>query len=71
VRASTDLTDDGRAERWTLADVFCREARGRIGRTFDQLFGPDDMALSRLARQVLDGEHQWLEAGIVGLKSGD
>ena len=64
------LAGDGRAEADTLADVFCREARGRIGRTFEQLFGPDDVALSRLARQVLDGEHMWLEAGIVGLTGG-
>jgi len=62
------FAQDGRAEAVTMADVFCREARGRIGRTFEQLFGPDDAALSRLARQVLDGQHEWLETGIVGLR---
>lgn len=65
------LAGEGRAEAVTLADVFCREARGRIERTFDQLFSPDDVALTRLSRQVLDGEHAWLEAGIVGLNAAD
>jgi hypothetical protein len=65
------LAQDGQAEAVALADVFCREARGRIGRTFSQLFGPDDVALSRLARQVLDGQHTWLEGGIVGLCGKD
>jgi alkylation response protein AidB-like acyl-CoA dehydrogenase len=65
------LAQDGQPEAVTLADVFCREARGRIGRTFSQLFGPDDIALSRLARQVLDGQHTWLERGIVGLRGRD
>jgi alkylation response protein AidB-like acyl-CoA dehydrogenase len=48
-----------------LADAFCREARGRIERTFDGLFGPGDAATYRLASEVLKGEHAWLEQGIV------
>ena len=50
-----------------MADVFCRTARERIEERFRQLFGKNDPALYRLAQQVLTGEHQWLEHGIVGV----
>jgi hypothetical protein len=62
------LAGEGRPEAVTLADVFCRQARGRILRTFGQLFDPGDVGLTRLSRDVLDGKHAWLEAGIMGLK---
>lgn len=55
----------GQPEAVRLADVFCREARRRIGRNFAALHGPNDVALYRLAQEVLRGEHAWLEAGIV------
>lgn len=61
------LAAEGRPEAMTLADAFCRGARSRIKVHFAQLFNPDDAALTRLSRQVLDGSHQWLEAGIVGM----
>jgi hypothetical protein len=49
----------------TLADAFCLEARERIKVHFDQLFGPNDPALYKVAMEVLRGEHAWLEQGIV------
>ena len=52
-------------KRSTLADAFCREARDRIKVHFDNLFGPNDAALYKVAMQVLRGEHAWLEQGIV------
>jgi alkylation response protein AidB-like acyl-CoA dehydrogenase len=61
------LKGDGQVEAVTLADVFCREARELIKLRFRQMFGPNDGSLSKLARQVLDGKHTWLEAGIVGV----
>lgn len=61
------LAGDGQAEAVTLADVFCRGARERIVLHFRQMFNPNDATLTRLSRQVLDGQHQWLEAGIVGI----
>jgi acyl-CoA dehydrogenase-like protein/ACAD9/ACADV-like protein len=61
------LAGDGRQEAMVLADVFCREARLRIGQRFDHLFGPNDAALTRLSRQVLDGTHGWLESGIIAM----
>jgi hypothetical protein len=59
------LSKQGRREAVTLADAFCIEARDRIKAHFDQLFGPNDPALYKLAMEVLRGEHAWLEQGIV------
>src|SRR6185503_16766106 len=50
-----------------LADVFCREARLRVGTLFDTMFGPTDDAVYRVSQQVLRGEHAWLETGIIGM----
>ncbi|MDQ6888634.1 MAG: acyl-CoA dehydrogenase family protein, partial [Gemmatimonadota bacterium] len=50
-----------------LADLFCREARLRIADHFRYLFGPNDNALYATAQQVLKGEYEWLERGIVGM----
>ncbi len=59
------LSKQGRPEAVTLADAFCIEARDRIKIHFDQLFGPNDPALYKVAMEVLRGEHAWLEQGIV------
>jgi hypothetical protein len=48
-----------------LADLFCREARGRVEVLFDRFYGADDAASYRVAQQVLRGEHAWLERGII------
>jgi alkylation response protein AidB-like acyl-CoA dehydrogenase len=56
---------DGRHEAVELADAFCRSARARVERLFDEFTGPDDVSGYRLARDVLDGRHAWLEADIV------
>ncbi len=58
------LASKGERRAIDLADVFCREARQRIERSFDDLFGRNDPALYRLAQRVLAGEHAWLEDGI-------
>jgi alkylation response protein AidB-like acyl-CoA dehydrogenase len=66
------LDREGVPQAVTLADAFCREARGRVAASFRALYGKHDPALYRLAQQVLRGEHAWLEQGIVGLSpSGD
>jgi hypothetical protein len=64
------LSKQGRPEAITLADAFCIEARDRIKLHFDQLFGPNDGQLYKLAMQVLGGEHAWLEQGIVSMVAG-
>ncbi len=61
------LAGEGQPEAITLADAFCRQARRRIRRYFAEFFNPTDAPMSRLARQVLDGRHAWLEQGIVGV----
>src|SRR6266581_2094121 len=50
-----------------LADLFCREARGRIQGKFKQLWRNADVAGYRVAQDVLRGEHRWLEKGMVKL----
>ncbi|MGH7720889.1 MAG: acyl-CoA dehydrogenase family protein [Gemmatimonadaceae bacterium] len=50
-----------------LADLFCREARLRIAEHFRNLFGQNDAALYKVSQQVLRGEYEWLEQGIVGI----
>jgi hypothetical protein len=47
-----------------MADLFARQARRRADVLFGELFSNDDEANHRLARQVLAGEHTWLEEGI-------
>lgn len=48
-----------------LADLFCRNMRRRIARRFESLRSNEDAAKYRLAGELLDGEHVWLEAGIL------
>ena len=51
-----------------LADLFCRSARRRIARLFEDLWSNDDVARYRAALDVLGGRHAWLERGILGLE---
>jgi hypothetical protein len=51
-----------------VADVFCRMARRRVRQLFKEMSSNDDALLYRTAREVLDGDHMWLEEGIVGLQ---
>ncbi len=60
------LAQSGQKEAVALADLFCREARLRIKDSFRNFYGPNDVALNKVAAQVLDGRHTWLEAGIMG-----
>ncbi len=51
-----------------LADLFCSEARGRVDAKFKQLWRNADVAAYRVAQDVLQGEHRWLEQGMVELE---
>jgi hypothetical protein len=55
------------AEARHLADLFCRISRRRVGRLFDALWDNDDVQLYRAGVDVLEGRHEWLEKGILGL----
>jgi alkylation response protein AidB-like acyl-CoA dehydrogenase len=48
-----------------LADIFCRTTRRRVAALFSALRSNDDVAKYRTARRILDGEHEWLESGLV------
>jgi alkylation response protein AidB-like acyl-CoA dehydrogenase len=50
-----------------VADVFCRQARGRIRAKFRRLWRNEDVPTYRMAQEVLKDEHLWLEKGIVEL----
>jgi hypothetical protein len=53
-----------------LTDLFCRQARRRVDDLFRALDSNDDGRIYETARSVLDGEHLWMEEGIVGLQEG-
>jgi hypothetical protein len=59
------LRKSGDANAVDLADLFCRESRLRIAAHFDNLYGVNDAALYRVSQQVLKGEFEWLERGII------
>ncbi len=59
------LRKKGQAEAVELADLFCRYARRRVRATFRTVFSNEDARTYDVARQVLEGKHQWLEQGMV------
>src|SRR5881296_3810092 len=68
-RAQWLLKSDPAAGRHAvdLADLFCRQARGRVEAKFRELSRNADTRAYRLAQQVLQHEHRWLERGMVEL----
>ncbi|HXT18684.1 MAG TPA: acyl-CoA dehydrogenase family protein [Gemmatimonadaceae bacterium] len=59
------LAKEGNKNANGLADLFCRAARVRIARLFDDFYGHYDAEMYRVAQQVMRGEHAWLETGII------
>ncbi|HEX8208037.1 MAG TPA: acyl-CoA dehydrogenase family protein, partial [Solirubrobacteraceae bacterium] len=57
-------------EALALADLFCKQARRRADDLFGQLFANDDDDAYKVAMQVLEGRHTWIEEGILD-PSGD
>jgi alkylation response protein AidB-like acyl-CoA dehydrogenase len=51
-----------------MADVFSMHSRRKVNVLFGQVFRNDDVATYKLAQEVLKGEHEWLEDGIVKLE---
>ena len=62
VRAQSEQADGTAVE---LADAFCRQARVRTERLFEQLWKNCDDSDRVLARGVLGGRYTWLEEGIL------
>src|SRR5919107_1765769 len=57
-------------EAYELADLFCKQARGRVDRLFDELWSNNDDDNYAAAQAVLDGRFTWVEEGIAD-PSGD
>ena len=49
-----------------LADLFCRNARRKIGRLFREMWHNDDVLKYGVGRSVLDGEQVWFETETMG-----
>ena len=48
-----------------LADLFCREARTRIARQFQDIRANQDKQSGRLAKKILADEYEWMENEII------
>jgi hypothetical protein len=68
-QAMADARKPEAREALDLADLFCRTARRRIARLFEDLWSNDDVLKYRAALDVLGGRHAWLERGILGLEA--
>jgi alkylation response protein AidB-like acyl-CoA dehydrogenase len=55
------------AQAIRLADHFCRMGRRTVADLFEALWSNDDAAAYAVGREVLAGQHAWLEAGGMGL----
>src|SRR5437667_3566558 len=51
-----------------MADLFCRQSRGRIRAKFKGLWRNEDVPTYRVAQEVLEQKHLWLEQGMVRLQ---
>jgi hypothetical protein len=56
------------SEAVQLADHFCRLSRRRVRELFGSIFDNEDRVTTSIARQVLEGDHLWMESGTVGLE---
>ena len=67
---SLETEDDVGDDAVQLADLFCRQARQRIGRYFRAVRTDRATAGCALAEGVLDGQFHWLEKGVIPLRDG-
>src|SRR5690606_32689615 len=44
-----------------MADLFCRHARARVKHIFDNVFDSNDTPTYKVAQEVLDGKHAWMD----------
>src|SRR2546425_1002882 len=64
-----DRATGGHAVR--MADLFCRQARGRVRAKFKGLWRNEDVPTYRVAQEVLAGQHPWLGEGEVQVNWAD
>jgi alkylation response protein AidB-like acyl-CoA dehydrogenase len=68
VSRATAMAESGSEEgrnSLILADLACRNARRVIAARFRAMWRNDDVRKYRVARQILDGRHRWLEEGVI------
>ena len=58
------------ASAYELAEAYCEQARLRVEEYFDQLWRNTDDGDRVLARKVLAGDYEWLEAGVLDQSEG-
>jgi hypothetical protein len=58
------LAKKGQPEAIELADLFCVNARRRVKDAFRRVFDNDDVRNYRVAKEVLEGRHAWIEKGV-------
>jgi hypothetical protein len=44
-----------------MADLFCRHSRAKVDLLFDNIFDANDKPTYRVAQEVLDGKHAWMD----------
>ncbi|MDX1396264.1 MAG: acyl-CoA dehydrogenase family protein [Gemmatimonadota bacterium] len=59
---------EGAEEAVRLADSFAFSSRQRVGELFRKIRSNHDAADYRVAQDILGGEYEWMERGIVGLQ---
>ncbi|TAH37033.1 MAG: acyl-CoA dehydrogenase [Planctomycetota bacterium] len=62
-----ELRQEGWESAQKLADLAARAARRRVQQLFHEVWSNDDELRYRAGRSILDGEHLWLEHGIMNL----
>ncbi len=70
LRARMQDEDGGNPAATRLANAYCGQARLTVARLFRELWVNTDAGDERLAREVLDGEHAWLEDGVLDPSEG-
>ncbi len=56
--------DPGQTGPLRMADLFCRHARRRVRELFRGVFRNHDVVTYRIAQEVVQGQHAWLEQGL-------
>ncbi|MDN6177848.1 MAG: acyl-CoA dehydrogenase family protein [Micrococcaceae bacterium] len=64
-------TEPGRAHGAArLADAFCHQSRHRVEALFDDLWENSDATDAQLAKEVLAGDYEWAEEGVIDQSEG-
>jgi hypothetical protein len=50
-----------------MAELFCRHSKAKVRRLFREMFDNDDVRTYRVAQEVLQGKHAWMESDIPDL----